>query len=99
MTRPAYLRVAPPLEAPPAPPCAPRTPSLPPASGIIWLRCRGYFIRTPGTWPEQQARMVASALEEAGLTVLVQLAPMNARGAHRLCQAMLARKGTVSYAS
>jgi hypothetical protein len=37
----------------------------------IWLRCRGRFVRTPGTFPEQQGRMVAAGLEAAGISVRI----------------------------
>jgi hypothetical protein len=37
----------------------------------IWLRCHRRFVRTSGTWPEHQGRMVAAALEASGLSVKV----------------------------
>jgi hypothetical protein len=41
------------------------------ASLVVWLRCPRRFLATHGTWPEQQARKVAAAFEDAGMTVLV----------------------------
>ena len=40
-------------------------------SAVVWLRCRRRFVRTHGTWPEHQAKVVAGALEASGIPVRV----------------------------